>query len=237
MIVGNRRLAEMHRLDRRARVYPHQAAAQSHKLFGADEVGFAKKDAIGEADLLLRLVKGIELLRRMLGVDDGNDGVQRIVCGDLVLDEERLRDRCRVGEPGGLDDDAIERLGLCLAAPTELAKNTHQVTANGAADAAVVHLDDLFGPAVDDQIVIDALFAKLILDDGDALAVAFAQNAVEQRGLAGTEKAGENCDRHLRAMRWQSRGVVISARVQDRSRRGRSAAPRVALSRSYLSQS
>ena len=169
-----------------------------HKFFGADEVGLAKQDAIGEADLLLRLVKGIELQRRMLSVDDGNDGVERVVCGDVVVDEERLRDRCRVGEPGGLDDDAVERLGLCLAAPTQLDKDTHQVTANGAADAAVVHLDNLFGAAVNDQIVVDALFAELILDDGDALAVAFAQDAVEQRGLASTEKAGENCDRNLR---------------------------------------
>jgi hypothetical protein len=36
--LGNRRLAEMHRLDGRARVDPHQAAAQARELIGADEV-------------------------------------------------------------------------------------------------------------------------------------------------------------------------------------------------------
>jgi hypothetical protein len=43
----------------------------------------------------------------------------------------------------------------------------------------------LFGAAVYDQVVVDALFTKLILDDRDALAVSFAQNAIQQRGFAG----------------------------------------------------
>ena len=94
-------------------------------------------------------------------------------------------------------NSAIKRFGLCFVATAQLAKDAHQIAANGAADAAVVHLDDLFGSAVDDQIVVDALFAELVLDNGDTLAVAFAQNAVEQRGLSGAEKAGENRDRHL----------------------------------------
>jgi len=48
-----------------------------------------------------------------------------------------------------------------------------------------------------DQVVVDALFGKLILDFRDALAVSFTQNAVQQRGFAGTEKTRENCHRHL----------------------------------------
>ena len=65
--------------------------------------------------------------------------------------------------PSGLDDDAIKRFGLCFVATAQLTNDAHQIAANGAADAAVVHLDDLFGSAVDDQI----LFAELVLDNGD----------------------------------------------------------------------
>jgi hypothetical protein len=43
--------------------------------------------------------------------------------------------------------------------------------------------------------MIDADLAKLIDDDGDALAVLLAQDALQQRGFSGAEIAREDTDR------------------------------------------
>ncbi len=75
----------------------------------------------------------------------------------------------------------------------QVAEDADEVAAHGAADAAVVHLEDFFLGA-DDQLLIDADLAELVLDDGDALAVLLGEDVVEQRGLAGAEEAGEDGD-------------------------------------------
>ena len=77
----------------------------------------------------------------------------------------------------------------------ERAEDADQVAAHGAADAAVVHLDDLLVARLDD-VVVDADLAELVLDHRDALAVVLLEDAVEQRGLAAAEEAGEDRHRH-----------------------------------------
>jgi hypothetical protein len=47
-----------------------------------------------------------------------------------------------------------------------------QVFADGAADAAIAHLDDLLAGVGHEDVVVDVLLAELVLDDGDLLAVA-----------------------------------------------------------------
>ncbi len=109
----------------------------------------------------------------------------------VLIDEERLRHRPRIGQPRRLDDDVVE-----LVPPLhELAEDADEIAAHRAADAAVRSLEDfLFGP--DDDLVVDADFAELVLDDGDALAVLLGQNSVQQRGFARAEKAREHGDRN-----------------------------------------
>ena len=46
------------------------------------------------------------------------------------------------------------------------------------ADAAVVHLEDLFF-GLHDQAIVDADFAEFVLDDGDALAVLGGEDVVD----------------------------------------------------------
>ena len=82
----------------------------------------------------------------------------------------------------------------------ELALALHQafddadeIAAHGAADAAIVHFEDFFVGA-DDEIIVDADLAEFIDDDGEFLAVGLAQDAVQERRLAGAEIAGEHGD-------------------------------------------
>ena len=109
----------------------------------------------------------------------------------LLVDEEGLGHRAGIGQAGGLDDDGVE---AALAA-LRIRPWTHadQVAAHRAADAAVVHLEHFFVGA-DDQVVVDADLAELVDDHGVALAVVLGEDAVEQRGLAGAEVAGEDGD-------------------------------------------
>ncbi len=125
----------------------------------------------------------------------------------LVVDEEGLRDRAGVGQAGRLDEDVVE-----LVAPLhQVAEDADEVAADGAADAAVVHLEDLFLGA-DDELLIDADLAELVLDDGDALAVLLGEDVVEQRGLAGAEEAGEDGDGDARRFRLSVAMIIFSLR-------------------------
>jgi hypothetical protein len=80
-----------------------------------------------------------------------------------------------------------------VAALHQIAKNSNQIASHGAADAAVIHFEDLFFRS-DDEIIVDADFTELVFNYGDSLAVILGENPIEQRGLAGTEEAGQNCD-------------------------------------------
>ena len=108
---------------------------------------------------------------------------------DVLVHEEGLRHRRRIGEPGGLHDDGVE---LALA-PHQPVDDAHEVAAHGAADAAVVHLEH-FLVGAHDQVVVDADLAEFVDDDGVLLPVRLGQDAVEQRGLAGAEIAGQHRD-------------------------------------------
>jgi hypothetical protein len=111
-----------------------------------------------------------ELAEEVLGVDHGDDGVEPGPRLDVVVGEEGLRHRAGIGEAGGLDQDAVE-LVLALHQAFD---DADQVAAHGAADAAVVHLED-FLVGIDHEVVVDAELAELVDDDGVFLAVLLAQ--------------------------------------------------------------
>jgi hypothetical protein len=125
----------------------------------------------------------------VLGVDHRGDAVELGLGADVLVDEEGLGDGPGSARPRGLDDDRVEAALALHQART----HPDQVAAHRAADAAVVHLEDLFVGA-DDQVVVDADLAELVDDDGVALAVVLGEDAVEQGGLAGAEVAGEHGD-------------------------------------------
>ena len=47
------------------------------------------------------------------------------------------------------------------------------------------------------QLVVDTLFAELVFNHGDAMAMLLAQDPVEQRGFAAAQKAGQDRDRNI----------------------------------------
>src|ERR1700749_1766748 len=67
-----------------------------------------------------------------------------------------------------------------------------EILADRAAHAAVGQLHDLLLGVRDQDLVVDVLLAELVLDDGDLLAVHLGEDALEQRGLARAEEAGQD---------------------------------------------
>ena len=154
-----------------------------------DQIGLVEQDDVGERDLLHGFVAGVEVLKHVLRVDDGDDGVEAEGCLHLVVGEEGLGDGRGIREAGGLDEDAVE-LVLALKQPAE---DADEVAADGAADAPVVHLEQLL-VARNDELVVHADLAELVFNYGQFLAVVFGEDAVEEGGLAGAEKTGEDGD-------------------------------------------
>jgi len=178
----------------RARIHATQPVTQRAEVLAGHQVRLGNEQPVGEAHLLLRLVVLVELLRRVNGVHHRDDAVQPEVLLHRLVHEERLGHRRRVREPRGLDDHAIKAEAARRAPVREVPENADQVAAHLAADAAVVHLDDLLVLVLHEQLVVDAGLAEFVLDHRDAVAVLVAQDAVEQRCLAAAQEAGEDGD-------------------------------------------
>jgi hypothetical protein len=128
----------------------------------------------------------------VLGVHQREDRIEQVALGDLVVHEEGLRHRTRVGQARGLDHHAVEvEQPLALLGRQQL-QRLAQVLADGAADAAVAHLHDLLLRLGDQDVGVDVLFAEFVLDHRDLLSVRLAQDALEQGRLARAEKAGQD---------------------------------------------
>ena len=184
----------------RVRIEPADARLQLGEFARRHQVGLVEQNDVGKGDLVLGLGRVLEPVLQPLGVGDGHHRIEFGLGADLLVHEEGLRHRRRVGQARRLDDDGVE---LALS-PHQPVDDAHQVAAHGAADAAVVHLEH-FLVGVDHQLVVDADFAEFVDDDGVFLAVRLGQNAVEQRGLAGAEIAGEHGDGDFGGLRGRHR--------------------------------
>src|SRR6516225_7379541 len=187
---------------------PADACLHFAERVGFDQIGLVEQDDVSERDLILCLRCVLEAVLQPLGVGDRDHRVELGLAADIVVHEERLRHRRGVREPRGFDDDGVE-LALPAHQPVD---DAHEIAAHGAADAAVVHLEYFF-VGTDDEIVVDADLAEFVDDDGVLLAVRLRQNAVEQRGLAGPEIAGEHGDGDLVGHRATPFGPRIYASV------------------------
>ncbi|MNV62199.1 hypothetical protein D3C71_1547360 [compost metagenome] len=167
-------------------------------LFLGDQVGLGQEDLVGKAHLAARFLAGVELLVGVLGVDQRDDGVDQVRLGDFVVHEESLRHGTGVGHARGLDDDALELDQALAALGGQQLQGLAQVFTDGAADAAIAHLHDLFLGLGLEDVGVDVFLTELVFNHGNLLAMGFSQHALEQRGLARAEKAREDGDRNER---------------------------------------
>ena len=190
--LGQRRAAEIDLGDGRAGIDALQAARQRGHVLFTDEVGFRQQQLVGKAHLPLGFLVFIELLHGMAGIDHRDDGVEHVVAAHFFVDKEGLRHGAGIGQARRFDDDAVERQQAGVALARQFRQAHDQVAAHGAADAAVVHLDDVLVAILHQDFIVDVFLAKLVFDHGDAHAMVFLQYAVEQGGFACAEEAGED---------------------------------------------
>jgi hypothetical protein len=113
--------------------------------------------------------------------------------------------RGRIGESGGLDDHPRERGAAIVEIAGETLQRLDEVAAHGAAQASRGQQHDAFIDLLHQQ-VIETDLAELVDDDGSIGEPGVAQQAIEESGLAGAEKAGQ----HAQRKRWarRSRGIA-----------------------------
>ncbi len=213
-----RHLTHHHRQDLRLGIELAQDRQQFLALLAGDQVDLADQDHVGEFDLvdqqvgdraLILLTEGfattgqagglLVVAEKIHPVDHRDHGIQSRHVGQaavqLVAEGEGLGHRHRFGNPGGLDQQVVE-----AAFPGETADLFQQVFAQGAADTAVAHLHQAFFSAVQADIALDLAaididFAHIVDDHRNPSVLAVLQHMVEQRALAGAEKAGQHGDR------------------------------------------
>ena len=151
---------------------------------GRYQFGLANKKLVSKTHLAARFLAVVELLGRMFGVDQGQNCVQQVGLRHFVIHKKGLRHRAGIGQAGGLDHHAVKvQLAFAFFLCQALQGGT-QVFADGAADAAVAHLDDLLGRVGHQNVAVDVFFAELVLNHGDFLAMGLVQDAFEHGGLA-----------------------------------------------------
>ena len=188
----------MHRFLRGARVHVLQTVHERIGLLRAHQIGFADENLVSKAHLTARFLAVIELLGGVFGIHQGQDGIEQKALGNLVVHEKSLRHGARIGQAGGFDHHALKvQQAFALFGGQQL-QGRAQVFADGAADAAIAHLNDLLVGVAHQNVVVDVFFAKLVLNDRDFLPVRFLQHALEQGGFARPQKTGEDGGRNQR---------------------------------------
>ena len=198
----HRRVRHLHAFDPGHGVHRSQSPFQHIDRGGVDQVHLVDEDHVGKGDLRGGFLAVIQVQPGMFRIDQRDHPVQTERVARVIVDEEGLGDRAGIGQTRRFQQDSVE----LVAALDQIAQDADEITANGAADAAVVHLEDLF-VGVDHQVLIDADLAELVLDDGDALTVVFGQDSVQQRRLAAAEKPGQ--DSHWNVLLHLSNLVVV----------------------------
>ena len=158
-----------------------------------------------------------EVAREVGGVDHGQHRVEPGDVGEAdaggVAEVEGGGDGQRLGDAGRLDEQVVE-----AALGGEAAHLGQEVVAQGAADAAVGHLDQASRRGAAPRVLgahalgVDVHLGHVVDDDGDAQALAVAERMVEERRLAGAEEAGQDGDGQAHSRRHQL-GTPVRRRI------------------------
>ena len=177
-------IAKVHRTNGCARVHVLQAMDERVFLGFRYQVRLGQEDLIGKAHLAARFLARVQLLVRVLGIHQRDDGINQACLGNLFVHEEGLRHRARVCKACGFDHDAVKIQQAFAALGSQQLQGFAQVFTDGAADAAIAHLQNLLFRLRLEDVGVDVFFAELVLDHGNLHAVRFMQHTLEQRGFA-----------------------------------------------------
>ena len=190
----------LHRLDDVGTgVEGAQARGEHRRRVVVCDVGLRDHDAVGEDHLAPRLGEGRDRLDAALRGDHGDDRLDVKLTAERAVGGEGGEDRRGIGEPAGLDDDALEmRDDAALAVGDEAVQRDLQVRAHVAAQAAIAEQRDVVA-GIAQQHVVDAGLTELVDDDGGAGPLRGAEELPHQCGFSGAQKPGHDGDGNPRA--------------------------------------
>lgn len=125
-------------------------------------------------------------------IHQGQHAIQRKGAQDAWLRHKGLQHRRRVGEACDLHDDTGNLLTIRHAA-RQAFQGLDEVAAHSAAQAAGIQQNRFIIQSFDQQM-IQADLAELVDQHGGIAHLGQSQQAVQQRGFASPEKAGEHGD-------------------------------------------
>mmetsp|Transcript_16881 Transcript_16881/g.40240 ORF Transcript_16881/g.40240 Transcript_16881/m.40240 type:complete len:453 (+) Transcript_16881:358-1716(+) len=192
--------------DARSRVDRQYLLPQGEELPLAHQIHLVDHYDIRVGDLLLRLVHRsaraalLHLPADVVGVHHGHNRIEAHARLQLGVRPQSRRHRPRVREACGLDEDVVKLVPLAH----QRLERLHEVVLDAAAEAAVAELDPLLhhrlrlpGLRLLHQRALDPdLGAELVHDDRDPVAVRCGEYVVDQRGLARSQVACDQGDRH-----------------------------------------
>ncbi len=169
---------------------------QPIRRFGTHYVRLGEDEEVGYRRLLARHRVLPELPLAELGIDRRHHAIEHVPARDTRIREQEMHDRRRIREPARFDDDAREARDLSAQAPVmQVLEGLGEPVAHGTAQAAGIEQDDVLATAFDEQVV-EADRAELVDDHRGILHRRGAYELREQRGLAASEKAGQQRDRN-----------------------------------------
>ncbi len=160
-------------------------------LLRGDQIDLVEDEHVGECHLAELQFHHLRRSEYLLRVHDAHDAVQPDAVAHGFV-HERECDAGRVGHSAGLEQDVFGLLGT----RHHLRHRGDQIVADVAADAAVGEIDDVpLAFDADHEFGVDVDRAEVVHQDRDPQAVIARQNAIQQRRLAGAEKAGQDGQR------------------------------------------
>ena len=161
------------------------------QLGGVHALGAGEDDGAGVLHLVvIEFAEVLHIDTGLGGVHHGDKAAQMHLVAGLVLYPLHSGDDVgQLAHAGGLDDDAVR--GILIQ---NLAQGRPEVTYQGAADAAGVHLGDLYA-GVFQKTAVNADLAEFVFDQHHFFALkGLLKQLLDQSGFAGPEKAGNNID-------------------------------------------
>jgi hypothetical protein len=106
--------------------------------------------------------------------------------GNIVIHEKGLRHWARVSDTSRFNHNTIKTNFLIFALLPKRIQSLNEIATNRAANATIAHLDDVFFVILNQNIVINILLAKLVLNHSNFFAVVFGEDVFEQSGFAAS---------------------------------------------------
>jgi hypothetical protein len=196
-----------------------------NSLLVVHNVHLIKQNAVCESDLPISLLifsalALFEALEDALRVHERDGAIHAEVLCDFWSLLQGADDRYGIGHACGLDEYSIELVTSRHVLLPDGIEGAEQVTAYGAAHATVLHDHNLLGEihgtvTALEELIIEGDFTELVLDNCDLLVALTLQQIIQDGGLARTQEASEDCNRH-RLVRLALFGQLVVVRENAR---------------------